>query len=398
MGCRPAAMPIAGPGAHRYSPQAPCRLQRLADRGRGQGSDMSSGIEAVGDVATGALAARAIEPAHGEHGAAGHGKCLNCRTELVGPYCHACGQNSHIHRTIAGFVHDLLHGVFHFEGKIWATLPMLFFKPGDLTRRYVAGERAKFVSPMAMFLFCVFLMFAIVGGLAGEMHTPELSAADKARPLSEIRASMARNEAQMTQLRAQIREEGKAGRDTSALERKLDDLESDTDHLELALNFVTGGREGKAGTALGFHTGWAALDHGIEAANRNPNLFLYRLQSSAYKYSWLLIPLSTPFVWLLFCWKRQYRFYDHLVFVTFSLTFMLLLVTILTVAGAIGIPAGIIGTVAMVVPPLHIYRQVRGAYRSGRATALLRTGILVMFGFIVLALYLMILLAMGIMH
>ncbi len=60
------------------------------------------------------------------------------------------------------FFHDLLHGVLHFEGKIWRTLPMLAWRPGELTRRYIDGERAKFVSPIALFLFSVFLMFAVV--------------------------------------------------------------------------------------------------------------------------------------------------------------------------------------------------------------------------------------------
>ena len=54
-----------------------------------------------------------------------------------------------------------LHGVLHFEGKIWHTLPMLAWRPGELTRRYIDGERAKFVSPMALFLFSIFLMFAV---------------------------------------------------------------------------------------------------------------------------------------------------------------------------------------------------------------------------------------------
>ena len=35
--------------------------------------------------------------------------------------------------------------------------------------------------------------------------------------------------------------------------------------------------------------------------------------------------MSTPLVWLLFFWKRQYKLYDHQVFAAFSLTFMMLL-------------------------------------------------------------------------
>jgi hypothetical protein len=52
--------------------------------------------------------------------------------------------------------HEIAHGVFHFEGKFWRTLTMLLFKPRNLTRRYVLGERAGFMSPIALSLICVF--------------------------------------------------------------------------------------------------------------------------------------------------------------------------------------------------------------------------------------------------
>jgi hypothetical protein len=102
-----------------------------------------TGIEAIGDAATGALVGRAVEPEAGE--SAGHThetRCLNCGCDLIGDYCHCCGQQAHVHRTVGAFWHDLLHGVLHFEGKIWRTLPMLALRPGELTRRYIAGERA----------------------------------------------------------------------------------------------------------------------------------------------------------------------------------------------------------------------------------------------------------------
>ena len=76
-------------------------------------------------------------------------------------YCGHCGQALHVHRSIGAFWHDILHGVLHFEGKFWRTLPLLAWKPGELTRRYVHGERARFISPMVLFLFSVFLMFAV---------------------------------------------------------------------------------------------------------------------------------------------------------------------------------------------------------------------------------------------
>ena len=58
---------------------------------------MTGEIGAVGDIATGALLGREVEPRAGEiHGGkargTGHGLCLNCGTALIGDFCHACGQ------------------------------------------------------------------------------------------------------------------------------------------------------------------------------------------------------------------------------------------------------------------------------------------------------------------
>ncbi len=179
----------------------------------------------------------------GAHGEGAHGACANCGTFLVGAYCHACGQNSHIHRTLKGFGHDLLHGVFHFEGKIWNTLPLLFFKPGELTRRYIHGERAKFVSPIAGFLFCVFLMFAVVGGLAGDMHMgPDRTTTTD--DLGNVKINLSSPEAlqkeidetatQIAALKTKIKAEDKADHDTTALEAQRDALEEKADILDKA--------------------------------------------------------------------------------------------------------------------------------------------------------------------
>jgi hypothetical protein len=118
-------------------------------------------FEAAGEIVTGGLLGRAMEPRSGEGHGARHDMCLNCGTALTGPHCHHCGQAGHVHRSLGAIGHEIVHGVFHFEGKFWRTLPLLAWRPGDLTRRYVAGERARFVSPMAIFLFSIFAMFAV---------------------------------------------------------------------------------------------------------------------------------------------------------------------------------------------------------------------------------------------
>ena len=89
------------------------------------------------------------------------------------------------------------------------------------------------------------------------------------------------------------------------------------------------------------------------------------MKSSAYKYSWALIPLSVPFLWLLFPFSRRFSVYDHAVFATYSLSFMSLLAILLAILGAIGVPTAILATAAFLVPPIHIYKQLKGAYSLG---------------------------------
>ncbi|HTI31366.1 MAG TPA: DUF3667 domain-containing protein [Sphingomonas sp.] len=351
-----------------------------------------TGLEAAGDAMTGAVLGRAIEPGHGENTHEPPKNCANCGTALTGPYCHACGQMAHLHRTLGGIGHEILHGVFHFEGKIWRTLPLLVFKPGDLTRRYIHGERARFVSPMALFLFSVFLMFAVVSAIAGEMHAPEVPKELRGKSFNELQNEQARLKTEQKALRTQIDAGKAAGKDVKALQARYEKNAADRTDVATASAFV----KGDGPTVTNLETGIPLIDAGLKKANDNPNLLIYKLQSSAYKYSWALIPLSTPFLWLLFFWRRDLKMYDHAIFITYSLAFMSLLVVTLTVLGALGTPSAIIALSATFIPPLHMYKQLKYAYLSGRVGALTRTFLLLNFALIALIFFALGLLAVGV--
>jgi hypothetical protein len=102
-----------------------------------------------------------------------------------------------------------------------------------------------------------------------------------------------------------------------------------------------------------------------------------------------------PFVWLLFLWKRGFRAYDHAIFVTYSLAFMSLLFVALSVLNILGMPGGIVLLAGSLIPPLHIYKQLRGTYALSRFSALWRVGVLVIFISVVVTLFLQILLLLG---
>lgn len=378
---------------------------------------MSGEFEAVGTIADGGMWARAAEPDAGESTADGHGKCLNCRTVLTGPHCHQCGQTAHVHRSISAFWHDILHGVLHFDGKFWNTLPLLAWQPGHLTRRYIHGERAKFISPMALFLFSIFMMFAIFSYVGSPNFTGDSTIKNKEgtrvigvsdwreemrKEIEQIEPKIAASTSELDKLPAD--DPGRA-----ALSGKITDLKRE-------VNGLTYATEGKARypEALGpggenmadmfnfnsdVDTGFKAFDAWINKlaskAKKNPELLLYKIQSNGYKFAWLLIPLSIPFVWLATLGKRGHRFYDHAVFTTYSIAFMSLLFIVVTLSVKFSILPGIVIPAALFYAPFHMYRQLRHAYGTSRIGGMFRLALLLTCTTIVVTLFLTILVNLG---
>lgn len=333
---------------------------------------MSEAGDGIGSLATGALWARTFEGQAGAHDAHEGGACANCGTERVGAYCHVCGQAGHLHKNLMGLVHDIAHGVFHFDGKVWRTLPMLAWRPGELTRRYVDGERAKFVSPMALFLFSVFLMFAVVSNIAKE-HPPETTTLTKHGAV-DTETLYKRDRAKLAGLQT-ARESATDKAARGALDKQIADLKDEINGLEVGLkarDALTHPAESSP-KAVHLDTGWRWLDRSVGHMSQNPELTLYKLKSYAYKYSWALIPISLPFIWLLFAFRRDVGLYDHAIFSIYSLSFMSLGVVALTLFGRLGVPAAIVSLLAIFGPPVHMNRQLKGTYRLGRFGAFWRT-------------------------
>jgi hypothetical protein len=356
---------------------------------------MNDSIEAIGTAAEGGLFARALSrqraapagsPGHFEESA-----CLNCATLLIGTHCHACGQAAHLHRTLGALGHDLMHGVLHLDGKAWRTLPLLAWRPGELTRRYIHGERAKFVSPMALFLFSIFLMFAVFQavGLSPPTDIPTAAGiSDKAEELrTEMEAKRASLQGELGRLPQSDPRRTQAERDLSELQRGIAALDSTVR--------VTTREGGGALTINAIETGWPWFDRGLQKWRENPGLMLYKLQANSYKFSWLLIPLSLPFMWLLFAWKRGVRVYDHAIFVTYSIAFMSLLFVAASLLAFWNAPDEVIVPLVTLLPAWHLYRQLRGAYQLRRFSALWRLALLVVMIALVIVLFLQFLLVLG---
>jgi hypothetical protein len=376
-------------------------------------------MEAAGAAATAGLAAGAIDgssaPPHGLTHAA---SCANCGGALSGPFCHACGQPAHISRTLHDVWHDALHGVLHFDTKAWRTLPLLFFRPGTLTHRYIHGQRARFVGPVALFLFTVFLMFfvfAVIGGI-GERTPAPLTPEQRADQMALVE----RAAAYVSAREAEAQSEG----DADALEdlagaRRFLDRALDAGEVPPGL-VITEGADGgfeityeigvgrsldpifaeiRAAQTEGrirVNTGNPSWDEKIKKKLADPEFAWYKIQNTAYKFAFLLVPMSLPFVWFAFLWKRNVTLFDHSVFVLYSQSFVWLLFIISVLLALLPFEpvAAALGALWL-VPPVHMFFQLKGGYGLSWWSAIWRTAYLVMSAVFVVALFVAAIFLMG---
>lgn len=341
-------------------------------------------------MATAGLAAGAIEGrAPGE---AGEGACLNCGAALTGRFCSACGQAAHPHRTLAGVLEEFLHGVLHFDAKAWRTLPMVIFRPGTLTRNYVHGKRARYISPLALFLFTIFAMF-----FAFAFLPPSFTMGGPGSGALSAEIEAARQAVSEAEQAAQAPDAPPAARER--LEELAGELAT-LERIEAAASSEGGGWQAQVAAAakqgdLVVISGFDALNARVNKKLENPDYALYKVQQTAYKFSFLLAPLSLPFIALLFLWKRGLTLYDHMVFALYALSFASLLLIFFVISAQWNWSAWMGEWAFAFGLPLHTYFHLKGGYGLGWFSALWRTMLMLIFAMIILTIFLLAIFILG---
>lgn len=311
-------------------------------------------------------------------------QCTNCGTEHVGDFCPACGQKVHLHNTLSAVGHDLVHGILHLDGKLWDTLKLLTTRPGELTRRYIAGERVRFVSPMSMFLFTVFAMFAVFQVVGITAPTDIVAQAALPEEMSQARSKIVERIAKIEEGIAQAKI---AGDPAPSMSADLAEAKAELRAYDGARTIVLNEELGASVTFT--KVGISIIDSAVEKWQKNPGLMIYKMQANAYKFSWLLIVLSIPFLSTLFLKNKTFNAYHHAVFVTYFFSFL----SFIFVVCSLGSLLPGIGTRAFallpIIAPIHLYLQLKQAYllthwaAIWRFSALLFSMLIVILAFVI---------------
>lgn len=95
--------------------------------------------------------------------AARDGTCRNCGAERTGPYCARCGQHALEGDRLTPRIlwREFNQRFLHLEHGLFLTIRELTTDPGGLIRRYLAGERKRYVNPLGFLVIAVAFNLAV---------------------------------------------------------------------------------------------------------------------------------------------------------------------------------------------------------------------------------------------
>lgn len=322
--------------------------------------------------------------------------CANCGASAEKSYCPECGQSTHLHHSLLHLIEELLHGLLHFDTKAWRTIPALMLQPGKLTRHYIDGQRTKYVSPLALFLFLIFVMFFVFSFTSSQFQSKPL--VDEIN--SGLQTSIKEQREQLLVSQQSLSKMAANDPARAALEQKIAEDKEEIASTEKILN-KTEATGGTGRPAVNDHSpekvrynleknvpmlATPFIINGVSHALQNPELILYKFKNTLSKLAFLLVPISLPFLWLLFALRRQHTMFEHAVFSLYSLSFMSILMMLCSLLAAINW-YGISTTLLICIPPIHIYRHLRDTYQLSGLSTLWRTVALLFVAFFSLLIF-----------
>lgn len=311
--------------------------------------------------------------------------CPNCSTVLEGPYCHVCGQGADTHkRSIGHLIWEATEGLFHLDGRLARTLPLMFFRPGQLARDYMEGRLQRHVPPFRTFLVALLIFIFAAEHAAHEMilrdeQKKAAEAAALATPQGRANAAAARRteaakdlQEAMTDAAAERADElkDKDSKPERVQARYDRDVAKARTRYAMALHRadrVAQGLPAKAVDEQPPNARKSASNDRLKAALRkavdNPDYYWSVLFTWGHRAAILLLPIVGLSLALAYRRRRDLYVYDHLLVAMNLLAFGFLIsaVGLVLPFAAMRWWFALVGLWTLV----NLFQTLRGAYGSG---------------------------------
>jgi len=304
--------------------------------------------------------------------------CLNCGAVLRGQYCGSCGQRARSRLiSLWELLRDAFGDLFEFDSRLWRTLIPLLASPGQLTRDYLAGRRARYMPPFRMYLVLSLIFFVVAFF----------------DPREELALLYEPNGAAESAAGTEAGEPGAAGVDTTAVEEpSAEEPDADSDGINVRFNGEDLDEDGGNCEFEGYDVDglpqWFQIrfsrDRVQAVCNRIINsedgqaVFAEKLLDNIPISLFVMLPLMALVLALLYPLSRRYYVEHLLFFVHFhAFFFFLLILQILwgRLIAWLSLPAWI-GVLPIVATsfyyPVYLFKSMRTVYGQGWFLTLLK--------------------------
>lgn len=259
-------------------------------------------------------------------------QCLNCGEPLAGNFCSKCGQRDvPPYPTLRELASEAIAEFSGWDGRFLITLRTVVTRPGLLTLEFLQGRRARYLSPLRLYLFAS-LAYFVVAAAAPNVKLP----GQKSQPLKvQITPDAPKNSRpERVAAAAEKAIENPGQLSTAQRDSALRDLEKAPGLMRPVLRELVG----------------------------NPTGFKTRIVQTLPKMLFVLLPLFALIVSLFY---RRRRYPEHLYFAIHLHSFVFIALTVIALSKfartpVILVPATLLGLIAIPVYATLAFRRVYG--------------------------------------
>jgi hypothetical protein len=263
--------------------------------------------------------------------------CLNCKAPLLGRFCASCGQR-HVppYPTLRELFIDAFSELSGWDGRFAVTIRTLARRPGMLTREFLEGRRARYISPLRLYIVASLAYFLVAAA------APEL------RPRSGTKVTVTGGfSVDMTPRSRQQASRPAKVADAATSPRDPDDVLTPAEKAELLADVQRAP---------------AVLRPFLRRAIEDPNGLQRGMLEALPRTFFVLLPVFAAIVALFY---RGRRYPEHLYFAVHLHAFVFLVLTIpellsFTRSPAVADAVGIIATIWILVYATLALRRVYG--------------------------------------
>jgi hypothetical protein len=114
--------------------------------------------------------------------------CLNCGELVTQRFCPACGQEAEhtLQRPFREIAVEVLDETIALDSRFRQTIWPLLARPGFLTAEYLAGRKARYTSPLKLYLLASFVFFVIAAVTPGGGGAVKFTRSDDGRGDAQV--------------------------------------------------------------------------------------------------------------------------------------------------------------------------------------------------------------------